>query len=119
MRRVRRKCAPRRFFGVGIVTERELGRGEVRPDFGRLRREPRRLLERGDCGFAPIDGFEREREIGPGIRQAGIDADRGADPRNRFGMLAGLMQRIRKGVNVISVSDSASVQACAEKLKLA
>ncbi|MFL6595943.1 MAG: ACP S-malonyltransferase [Chthoniobacterales bacterium] len=35
------------------------------------------------------------------------------------GVLAGLMQRIRKGVNVISVSDSASVQACAEKLKLA
>ncbi|MFL6530825.1 MAG: ACP S-malonyltransferase [Chthoniobacterales bacterium] len=35
------------------------------------------------------------------------------------GVLAGLMQRIRKGVNAISVSDSASVQACAEKLKLA
>ncbi|MFL6538365.1 MAG: ACP S-malonyltransferase [Chthoniobacterales bacterium] len=35
------------------------------------------------------------------------------------GVLAGLMQRIRKGVNVISVSDSASVQACAENLKLA
>src|SRR3954451_4113032 len=35
------------------------------------------------------------------------------------GVLAGLMQRIRKGVNVISVSDSASVQACAEKLKAA
>src|SRR3954454_22414689 len=33
------------------------------------------------------------------------------------GVLAGLMQRIRKGVNVISVSDSASLQACAEKLK--
>ena len=35
------------------------------------------------------------------------------------GVLTGLMQRIRKGVNVISVSESASVQACAEKLKLA
>lgn len=35
------------------------------------------------------------------------------------GVLAGLMGRIRKGVNVISVTDPASVQACAEKLNAA
>ncbi len=32
-------------------------------------------------------------------------------------VLAGLMQRIRKGVRVISVSDVASVHACAEELR--
>ena len=33
------------------------------------------------------------------------------------GVLAGLLRRGRKGVGVMSVSDSASVQACAEKLR--
>ena len=33
------------------------------------------------------------------------------------GVLAGLLQRTRKGVDVISVSDPASVEACAEKLR--
>jgi len=33
------------------------------------------------------------------------------------GVLAGLLRRARKGVEVMSVSDSASVQACAEKLR--
>jgi [acyl-carrier-protein] S-malonyltransferase len=33
------------------------------------------------------------------------------------GVLAGLLSRIRKGVDVISVSDTASVQACAERLR--
>ena len=33
------------------------------------------------------------------------------------GILAGLLQRTRKGVDVISVSDAASVYACAEKLR--
>ncbi len=33
------------------------------------------------------------------------------------GVLAGLLQRVRKDVDVISVSDSASVHACAEKLR--
>ena len=33
------------------------------------------------------------------------------------GILAGLLQRTRKGVDVISVSDAASVRACAEKLR--
>ena len=32
------------------------------------------------------------------------------------GVLAGLVQRIRKGVEVISVSDVASARACAERL---
>ena len=32
------------------------------------------------------------------------------------GVLAGLLRRTRKDVNVMSVSDSASVRACAEKL---
>jgi [acyl-carrier-protein] S-malonyltransferase len=32
------------------------------------------------------------------------------------GVLAGLLQRIRKGVNVISVSDAASARACAAQL---
>jgi [acyl-carrier-protein] S-malonyltransferase len=35
------------------------------------------------------------------------------------GVLAGLVQRIRKGVDVISVSDSATVHACAERLRAA
>jgi [acyl-carrier-protein] S-malonyltransferase len=35
------------------------------------------------------------------------------------GVLAGLLQRIRKGVTVISVSDAASVQAAAETLRVA
>jgi [acyl-carrier-protein] S-malonyltransferase len=35
------------------------------------------------------------------------------------GVLAGLMQRIRKGVEVITVSDPASVRACAERLRAA
>jgi [acyl-carrier-protein] S-malonyltransferase len=35
------------------------------------------------------------------------------------GVLAGLMQRIRKGVEVITVSDPASVHACAEKIRAA
>jgi [acyl-carrier-protein] S-malonyltransferase len=35
------------------------------------------------------------------------------------GVLAGLMQRIRKGTEVVSVSDPASVQACAERLRAA
>ena len=34
------------------------------------------------------------------------------------GVLAGLAQRIRKGVNVISVSDTASLRACAERLRV-
>ena len=33
------------------------------------------------------------------------------------GVLAGLLQRTRKGVDVMSVSDSASVRACAERLR--
>jgi len=33
------------------------------------------------------------------------------------GVLAGLLRRARKGVEVMSVSDSASVQACAQKLR--
>jgi [acyl-carrier-protein] S-malonyltransferase len=33
------------------------------------------------------------------------------------GVLAGLLQRTRKGVDVISVSDAASVRACAQKLR--
>jgi [acyl-carrier-protein] S-malonyltransferase len=33
------------------------------------------------------------------------------------GVLAGLLRRTRKGVDVMSVSDSASAQACAEKLR--
>jgi [acyl-carrier-protein] S-malonyltransferase len=33
------------------------------------------------------------------------------------GVLAGLLRRTRKDVDVISVSDSTSVQACAEKLR--
>jgi [acyl-carrier-protein] S-malonyltransferase len=33
------------------------------------------------------------------------------------GVLAGLLRRTRKDVDVVSVSDSASVQACAEKLR--
>ena len=33
------------------------------------------------------------------------------------GVLAGLLRRTRKDVDVMSVSDSASVQACAEKLR--
>lgn len=33
------------------------------------------------------------------------------------GVLAGLLQRIRKGIEVIGVSDAASVQACAPKLR--
>jgi [acyl-carrier-protein] S-malonyltransferase len=32
-------------------------------------------------------------------------------------VLAGLLRRISKGVEVISVSDCASVRACAEKLR--
>lgn len=48
------------------------------------------LLERG-CDFFI--------ELGPG------------------GVLAGLLQRVRKGVPVASVSDSASVHSCAEKLR--
>lgn len=35
------------------------------------------------------------------------------------GVLAGLLQRTRKGVDVISVSDPASVRACAEKVRAA
>ncbi len=35
------------------------------------------------------------------------------------GVLAGLLQRTRKGVDVMSVSDAASVRACAEKLRAA
>lgn len=35
------------------------------------------------------------------------------------GVLAGLLQRTRKGVDVISVSDAASVAACAERLRAA
>jgi [acyl-carrier-protein] S-malonyltransferase len=34
------------------------------------------------------------------------------------GVLAGLLRRTRKGVDVMSVNDSASVQACAEKLRV-
>ena len=34
------------------------------------------------------------------------------------GVLAGLMQRIRKGVEVMSVSDPESVRACAEALRI-
>lgn len=34
------------------------------------------------------------------------------------GVLAGLLQRTRKGVEVMSASDPASIQACAEKLRL-
>jgi hypothetical protein len=33
------------------------------------------------------------------------------------GVLAGLLRRTRKDGDVVSVSDSASVQACAEKLR--
>ena len=33
-------------------------------------------------------------------------------------VLAGLAQRIRKGVEVISVSDVASLRACAERLRV-
>ncbi len=51
-----------------------------------------RLLDRG-CNFFI--------ELGPG------------------NVLAGLLQRIRKGVEVVSVSDPASVQSAAEKLKSA
>ncbi len=35
------------------------------------------------------------------------------------GVLAGLLQRTRKGVEVMTVSDSASVQACAERIRAA
>jgi [acyl-carrier-protein] S-malonyltransferase len=49
------------------------------------------LLEKCDCNFFV--------ELGPG------------------NVLAGLLRRISKGVEVISVSDSASVRACAEKLR--
>ena len=33
------------------------------------------------------------------------------------GVLAGLLQRTRKGVAVVSVSDAVSLQACVEKLR--
>ncbi|MGZ5003110.1 MAG: ACP S-malonyltransferase, partial [Chthoniobacterales bacterium] len=46
--------------------------------------------------------------------------DRGCDVFIELGpggVLAGLLQRTRKGTEVISVSDPASVNACAEKLR--
>lgn len=53
-----------------------------------------------DCIEALLDrGCDFFIELGPG------------------GVLAGLLQRIRKGVDVVSVSDPASVRLCAEKLR--
>ena len=48
--------------------------------------------------------------------------DRGCDLFIELGpgnVLAGLLQRIRKGAEVVSVSDPASVQAAAEKIRTA
>jgi [acyl-carrier-protein] S-malonyltransferase len=53
-----------------------------------------------DCIEALLDrGCDFFIELGPG------------------GVLAGLLQRTRKGTDVMTVSDAASVQACAERLK--
>ena len=46
-------------------------RREVGPDLGRLRRAPRRLLQRVDRGLAASDGVQRQREIRPCIGDVG------------------------------------------------